>query len=109
MGSFPIIVSKSVVFVKFLCVNTLSILSSLTAALHDVALTPNFNPLALWEPGSLHVPPLPFSAPPSPFLFSVSLQASQVESNSRKDDTINSRDDERDASIKDNAAFEVVE
>ena len=36
VGSFPIIVSKYVVFVKFLCVNTLFIFSSLTAALRVV-------------------------------------------------------------------------
>ena len=42
MGSFPIIFSKSVVFVKFLCVNTLSIFSPLTAALHVVDFILNF-------------------------------------------------------------------
>ena len=38
MGSFPIIFSKSVVFVKLLCVNTPSVFSPLTAALHAVDL-----------------------------------------------------------------------
>ena len=38
VGSFPMVSSKSVVFVKFLCVNTLSIFSRLSAALHVVDL-----------------------------------------------------------------------
>ena len=42
MGGYPIIVSKPVVFVKLLCVNTLSIFSPLTAALHVVDLILNF-------------------------------------------------------------------
>ena len=42
MGTFPIIFSKSVVFVKFLCVNTLSIVSPFTAAVHVVDLILNF-------------------------------------------------------------------
>ena len=53
VGSFEIIFSKLVVFVKFLCVNTLSILSSLTAALHVVGLILNFPLLHLTELGSL--------------------------------------------------------
>ena len=51
MGSFPIIFSKSVVFVKFLCVNTLSIFSPLTAPLHVVDLILNF--ILLHRLGSL--------------------------------------------------------
>ena len=42
VGSFPIIFSKSVVFAKFLCVDTLSIFSPLTAALHVLVLILNF-------------------------------------------------------------------
>ena len=42
MGNFPIIVPNSVVVVKFLCVNTLSIFSPSTAALHFADLILNF-------------------------------------------------------------------
>ena len=42
VGSFPIIPSTSVVFLKVLCINTLSIFSSLTAALHVVNLILHF-------------------------------------------------------------------
>ena len=42
MGSFAIIVSNSVVFVKVLCVNTLSIFSPSTAALNVVDLILKF-------------------------------------------------------------------
>ena len=42
VASFPIIISKSSVFVKLLCVNTLPIFSPLTAALHVVDLILNF-------------------------------------------------------------------
>ena len=41
-GSFPIVFSKFVVFVKFLFVNTLPIVSPLSAALHVVDLILNF-------------------------------------------------------------------
>ena len=42
MGRFPIIFSESEVFLKFLCVNTLPILSPLTTALHVMDLILNF-------------------------------------------------------------------
>ena len=45
LGSFPIIVSKSVFLVKFASVNTLSIVSPLTAALHVVDFILHFIPL----------------------------------------------------------------
>ena len=52
-GSFPIIIFNSVVFVTFLCVHTLSIISPLTAALPVLDWILEFHHFALSELGSL--------------------------------------------------------